>query len=440
MATDETKLPAIPPIPSNADPQLKTYLAAVDEALKVRLGRTGDPKDRAVTVRELIDAGIAENFLENPFNPNAGTPENTFIPTNTIELTIPPDVTGFSGAGAFQKIILSWDLAQFPNFAFTEIWRHTSNSIGDATRIDTTRAQVYADTVDVGANFYYWVRHVSTSNIVGQFTNGINVTTSKISNSNVSDFITTGALTAAQIQAGSLTSASGVFGQISANDITAGTLNATNVSVSNLDIGGSAIDGSIGRIGGTAGNEVNMFAWDEVTQTNFADTGPHHIAKTTVTDSLNTVGDVQVLAGYVMGGYRVIATGQVVAGAPLFSHAFTTFNWGSGTKKHIVSVFLDPIGTYGSASGTGFSFAMKQTTNASAYTGTSTSDYLTTVGTTKGGRVATQNYLLSDIVDLQPNATYYIWVFGVMDDVGQNSQGTRGIRDGQIQILGLNDQ
>jgi len=55
-------------------------------------------------------------------------------------------------------------------------------------------------------------------------------------------------------------------------------------------------------------------------------------------------------------------------------------------------------------------------------------------------RIASQNYLLSDIVDLQPNATYYIWVFGVFDDVSQNSQGTRGIRDGQIQILGLNDQ
>ena len=39
MATKETKLPAIPPIPSNVDPQLKTYLSAVDEALKVRLGR-----------------------------------------------------------------------------------------------------------------------------------------------------------------------------------------------------------------------------------------------------------------------------------------------------------------------------------------------------------------------------------------------------------------
>lgn len=436
MATNETKIPSIPPIPSDVAPNLKTYLSAVDEALKVRLGRTGDPKDRAVTVRELIDTGLAENFLENPFNPDAGTPDNTFIPTERVDVTIPPDVTGFSGAGAFQKIILSWDLAQFGNFAFTEVWRHTSNSIGDATRIDTTRAQVYADTVDAGANFYYWVRHVSTSNIVGQFTSGINVTTSKISNSNVSDFITTGALTAAQIQTGSLTSASGVFGQISADDITAGTLNATNVSVSNLDIGGAAIDGSIGRIGGTAGNQVSMTDWEEVTQTNFVNTAPHHIAASTVTESLITVGDVQVLAGYVMGGYRVISNGAVVAGAPLFSHAFTTFNWGSGAKKHIVTVFLDPVGSYGSSSSSGFAFAMKQTTNANAYTGTSTSDYLTTVGTSKGGRLAGQNYLLSDIVDLQPNSTYYVWVFGLFDDVGSGA----AIRDGQIQILGLNDQ
>ena len=153
MATNETKIPAIPPIPSDVDPKLKTYLNAVDEALKVRLGRTGDPKDRAVTVRELIDTGLAENFKENPFDPNAGTPPNTFIPTERVDVTIPPDVTGFSGVGAFQKIILSWDLAQFPNFAFTEVWRHTSNDIGSATRIDTTRAQVYADTVDLDANF-----------------------------------------------------------------------------------------------------------------------------------------------------------------------------------------------------------------------------------------------------------------------------------------------
>ena len=49
--------------------------------------------------------------------------------------------------------------------------------------------------------------------------------------------------------------------------------------------------------------------------------------------------------------------------------------------KNILFLFLDPMSIYSSSSGTGFSFAMKQTTSATAYTGTSTSDYLTTVGT-----------------------------------------------------------
>ena len=269
MATNETKLPAIPPIPSNTDPQLKTYLSALDEVLKVRLGRTGDPKDRAVTVRELIDTGLAENFKENPFDPNAGTPENTFIPTERVDITLPPDVTSFAGVGAFQKIILSWDLVQFSNFAFTEVWRHTSNSIGDATRIDTTRAQVYADTVDYGANFYYWVRHVSTSNIVGQFTSGVNVTTSKIASSNVTDAFSTGALTAAQIATGTITAASGVIADaaittakiddaaitnakindLSAAKINAGSLNVARIADDSLVIYDKATGLSLGAVG-----------------------------------------------------------------------------------------------------------------------------------------------------------------------------------------------
>ena len=413
MATNETKIPSIPPIPSDVDPKLKTYLNAVDEALKVRLGRTGDPKDRAVTVRELIDTGLAENFKENPFDPNAGTPPNTFIPTERVDVTIPPDVTGFSGAGAFQKIILSWDLAQFPNFAFTEIWRHTSNSIGDATRIDTTRAQVYADTVDAGANFYYWVRHVSTSNIVGQFTSGINVTTSKISNSNVSDFITTGALTAAEIETGSLTSASGVFGAISGNDITAGTLNADRIITSTLDVGGKAILGSIGRISGTAGNDGTIVNEAEIFQGNFTNDSPNHIAAANHSDA-------NVSAGDVMGG------------SPIFSHSFTTFDY-SGTRDFIIQVYLDPLGSYGSSSSVGFAYAMRQTTSSGAYTSTSASDYISMRGTSKSGSISGQNPMLTDVVSLSGDTTFFIWAFAVTDDVSNAS-----FRDGQISVMGLN--
>ena len=229
MATKETKLPAIPPIPSNVDPQLKTYLSAVDEALKVRLGRVGDPKDRAVTVRELINSGLAENFLEEPFNLDAGTPPNTFIPVDgVVDLAVPPDVTSFSGTGTFQKIILSWDLAQFGNFAFTEVWRHTSNNLGSATRIDTTRAQVWSDTVDFNSNFYYWVRHVSTSNIVGQFAGAVNVTTSKITDSNADTAIAAGAIDAAEIKAGAITTDKIAADAVTAAKIETGTITAAS--------------------------------------------------------------------------------------------------------------------------------------------------------------------------------------------------------------------
>lgn len=229
MATKETKLPAIPPIPSNVDPQLKTYLSAVDEALKVRLGRVGDPKDRAVTVRELINSGLAENFLEEPFNLDAGTPPNTFIPVDgVVDLTVPPDVTSFSGTGTFQKIILSWDLAQFGNFAFTEVWRHTSNNLGSAIRIDTTRAQVWSDTVDFNSNFYYWVRHVSTSNIVGQFAGAVNVTTSKITDSNADTAIAAGAIDAAEIKAGAITTDKIAADAVTAAKIETGTITAAS--------------------------------------------------------------------------------------------------------------------------------------------------------------------------------------------------------------------
>ena len=229
MATKETKLPAIPPIPSNVDPQLKTYLSAVDEALKVRLGRVGDPKDRAVTVRELINSGLAENFLEEPFNLDAGTPPNTFIPVDgVVDLAVPPDVTSFSGTGTFQKIILSWDLAQFGNFAFTEVWRHTSNNLGSATRIDTTRAQVWSDTVDFNSNFYYWVRHVSTSNIVGQFAGAVNVTTSKITDSNADTAIAAGAIDAAEIKAGAITTDKIAADAVTAAKIGTGTITAAS--------------------------------------------------------------------------------------------------------------------------------------------------------------------------------------------------------------------
>ena len=55
-----TKLPGLKNIPPKTDRELKIALDAIKEALEVRLGRRGDPLDRAVTLRELSDSGIVK--------------------------------------------------------------------------------------------------------------------------------------------------------------------------------------------------------------------------------------------------------------------------------------------------------------------------------------------------------------------------------------------
>ena len=195
------------------------------------------------------------------------------------------------------------------------------------------------------------------------------------------------------------------------------TINGSLVVNGSLNVAGKALSGSVGAISGTAGNDVTMTSYSEILQTNFVNSAPQHIAAANHSDGSVSAGDV-------MGG------------TPLYSFTFTTYAF-SGTKDFIVSTLLDPIGYYSSASGTGFAFAMKATTSATDYASTSASAYVSTKGTSKGGILSSQNYILSDVVSLSGSTQYYIWVFGVMDDVG-TSGGARGIRDGQITVAGLN--
>ena len=451
MASGGTKLPSIPPIPSGVDPNLKTYLSAIEEVTKVRLGTLGDPKDRAVTVRELIDTGLAENFKENPFDPNAGTPENTFIPTERVDVTIPPDVTGFSGTGAFQKIILSWDPIQFGNFAFTEVWRHTSNNIGSATRIDTTRASVYADTVDLNSNFYYWVRHVSTSNIEGQFTNGINVTTSKVSSSNVTDFFVADAITAAsgviadaaigtaQIDDAAITNAK--INDLNASKINAGVLNAARIEansvngvqkgtahsystirvepasgaiISDIDRDGSIINNVGGynvcygyrcvvednmRFGNTFGASLPYFAYNKLHNGNYYNIHLKRLGSL----SFTVLSDTQ-------GQY----TGQIQT---------TFFGAYTGDERLFITASFGTTGTTQSiyvASETNGSGATGTTTSTQFNKGSSWVDFHNMGSSGAQMRMSFESSFLSGS---STGTTYYLNVWGGVSFAGPNSQG-----------------
>jgi len=180
MATKGTKVPALKNIPAKTDPELRATLNSMKEAQEVRLGRRGDPRDRAITLRELIDSGLAIELRNNPFDPNAGVGALDFIPNVPGgNLAVPPAPTGLEASGAFTEIIVSWNDAQYGNHAYTEVWRSRNDDIGGATLVTTTNSFIVTDVVGYNQEYYYWVRFVSTSNVSGPFnkTNGVKATT-----------------------------------------------------------------------------------------------------------------------------------------------------------------------------------------------------------------------------------------------------------------------
>ena len=171
--TKPTKVPGIPKPPASADPQTRHYLENLAEAVEIRLGRRGDPKDRAVTLRELIDSGLAEDLKAAPFDPNNINPTNIGIaPPVVTDSSVPPAPTSFNVAGAYSQVILSWDYPHYSNHSFTEIYGHDSDVIGDAQLIGVSTGRVYIDPIGSGASRYYWIRHVSTSSVLGPWNSG----------------------------------------------------------------------------------------------------------------------------------------------------------------------------------------------------------------------------------------------------------------------------
>lgn len=204
MAARATKIPGFGgALPSGTDPELVKKIDAIAEALEIRLGRRGDELDRAVTLRELVDAGLATKLSSTPFNPN--NPRPGFGPApNLSSQTVPPQPTGVTATGGYSLIFVEWDYPLYQNHSLTEIWRFSANTIGDAILIGTSGGRTFVDPVGESADYYYWVRHVSEAGIPGPFhaTLGAHATTA----SDVSTLLTvlTGSISASQLTSGLL--------------------------------------------------------------------------------------------------------------------------------------------------------------------------------------------------------------------------------------------
>ena len=167
---DPTKVPALPRIPTDIPPSLRRYLELLEQTTNIRLGRRGDPRDRAVTLRELIDSGLATELAEKPFDSNrGGDPGFVQGGSRLPDLAVPPAPTGFSATGAYSTIIIAFAFPSYSNHSHTEIWSHSSDSIGDATLVGIQTGRVFTDPVGSGVTRYYWARHVNTDSVVGPF-------------------------------------------------------------------------------------------------------------------------------------------------------------------------------------------------------------------------------------------------------------------------------
>ena len=170
--TNPTQVPGIPRPPSTVDAETRAYLTALAEAVEIRLGRRGDPLDRAVTLRELVAGGLAVNLQGNYFNERGTGLVGSIGPAPTpaiLDLSAPAVITSLAASGAYSVINLSWAPIVSGTGVLTEVWSHTSDVLGDAVLTAVVSGFTYTDPVGSAQTRYYWVRAVSQADVFGSF-------------------------------------------------------------------------------------------------------------------------------------------------------------------------------------------------------------------------------------------------------------------------------
>lgn len=153
---DETGIPTIPDIESS---ERDAVLRAIKEWVEIRQGDGGDPLDRAVTVRDLLNSGLAAETAAAIITHGQYHPH---VPSEITEPSIPPTPSHLTVAGAVQTIIVTWVFPmEYSRLSHFELWRSPTDNIADAVLHAQPKAMIYSDEVGTGASYYYWVRAVS---------------------------------------------------------------------------------------------------------------------------------------------------------------------------------------------------------------------------------------------------------------------------------------
>jgi hypothetical protein len=195
-------------IPSDS---ASNFGSRVRETLMTYLGKQGDPLDRGITIRDLVDSGFASlsNFkFGGGSAPLIAGPSITdaYVP----DLTPPPTPTGFTATAAISNIIIECD-----DPVYSQGHGHRLSRIYGATRAGSAPQPVFADAVEItqfsgavtsystnpATEWHLWIKWESIDGVLSASpaggTNGLVVTTGQ----DVAKLLEalTGELTAAQL-------------------------------------------------------------------------------------------------------------------------------------------------------------------------------------------------------------------------------------------------
>jgi len=180
-------------IPSEDSPN---FDAKVRESISVYLGKRGDPLDRGITVRDLLDAGmisVGSGFLANPsgFNPIQDI-GSKLQASYVVDLSPPPTPTEFTAVGAISNIVIGHSAPTFTNgngYAKTVVYGVTYNGSGvlpvfaDAVKLTEFIGTVFSYPTDPATTWRLWITWVTKdgveSTIPAGGLNGLQVVTAQ---------------------------------------------------------------------------------------------------------------------------------------------------------------------------------------------------------------------------------------------------------------------
>ena len=151
----------IPSVSSPLPRDLQQFVQRVREVLD------GGGADAVVTARQLIAAGVVKNRSGGGFAPVNGIIEAPRAPRD------------LSTSGALANIIVAWTAPNYSGHAYTEVWAHTSDVIGEAVLVGMTAGNSFAHNLGETASRYYWARNVNQNGVASAYnaTNGTQGTT-----------------------------------------------------------------------------------------------------------------------------------------------------------------------------------------------------------------------------------------------------------------------